>query len=554
MASATEALSIRGEPLEPVLSMRLLAQMSRVRIILVFVLLHGLLAASAGTVSWRPAAYGGISMAAVLAIASYFVFNWRREFSHGRLNLAAACFVIGDVLALSFFIYGMGGVYSYFFPLLLCEVVFAALYFHRLEIAFVTGIVCCALLLGAVGTHWTTATLTQAGIAVTGVLVVAWLAHGMGTVMQRDRAVNQRIIRHLGQPVCLLGSDGRILLINPQLEQLAGTRSARVVGKRLTDLAADEDAGLMAMLLRDIEQGLLAGEAGHEQDLEIENPESVVLRRSVFPCLSSSGVAVGWVVMWHDVTALVESVRVHELSVSLLSHEMRSPIACLRLLIEVLGNITESDHKQRESIIAHLMEETDRLSRLVASVLELAQFDSPGYELTRQRLTLVPMIRRVGSMFDVRAVDAGVRFDCRCPQHLPVLYGNEDRLEQVLINLCENAINHTPEGGEVVLEARPFPDKLVVEVHDTGLGIPDDLKERIFEKFCSGGTELTGPGRFRMAGGLGLGLALSKRIVELHDGQIEVASTSGSGTTFKVSLPLMPVPRRALAPTLVSVS
>ena len=554
MASAIEAVPIKGEPLEPVLAMRLLAQMSRVRIVLVFVLLHGLLAASAGAVFCRPAAYGGISMAALLAIASYFVFDWRREFSQGRLSIAAAWFVLGDVVALSFFIYGMGGVYSTFFPLLLCEVIFAAFFFHRLEIAFVTGIVSCSLLLAALVPHWTGAALTQASIAVTGVLVVAWLAHGLGSVMQRERAINQRIIRHLGQPVCLLGADGRLLLINPQLEQLAGARTALVVGKKLQELEADENTGLLATLLRDVEEALLADEGADGQNIEIENPEPVVLRRSVFPCPSSTGVPVGWVVMWHDVTELVESVRAHELSMSLLGHEMRSPIACLRLLIEVLGNITEADREQRENIITHLMEETDRLSRLVASVLELAQFDRPDFHLTRQRISPVPIIRRVGSMFELRAADAGVRFACRCPERLPGLYGDEDRLEQVLINLCENAVNHTPAGGEVVLEARLFPGKLVIEVRDTGLGIPEDIKDRIFDKFCSGGTKLTGPGRFRMAGGLGLGLALSKRIVELHDGRIEADSAPGAGTTFTVSLPLLPAFRRTPAPALASVS
>ncbi|MCY3024457.1 MAG: HAMP domain-containing sensor histidine kinase, partial [Planctomycetota bacterium] len=217
---------------------------------------------------------------------------------------------------------------------------------------------------------------------------------------------------------------------------------------------------------------------------------------------------------------------------------------CLRLLIEVLSNVTDSDVEQRERIIAHLMEETDRLARLVASVLELAQFDNPDFRLKREKLAPLPLIRRVSSLFTVRAAEAGVRFTCRCPNHLPDLFGHEDRLEQVLINLCENAINHTPEGGEVSLQVRPEPAVLVLEVQDTGLGIPEHLKDRIFDKFCTGGALLTGPGRSHVTGGLGLGLALTKRIVELHDGEIGVSSAPGDGTTFTVRLPLgAPLPQ-----------
>ena len=536
MGPAVDTTSVREEPFEPVLAMRLLGQMSRVRIVIVFVLLHGLLAASAGPIFSRAAAYGGVSIAALLAIASYFVFDWRREFGRGRLDMAAAVFMVADVMALSFFIYGMGGIYSYFFPLLLCEVVFAAFFFHGLEIVFVVGIVCCSLTLAAFSQHLSPTSLTQAGIAVTGVIVLAWLAHGLGLVMQRERIFNQRVIRHLGQPVCLLASSGRLLLINPQLEQLAGTTASRVVGKHLSEVRADEDAGLLPVLLANLE-ALLVHEDADGQDIEVKNPEPVTLRRSVVPCPSPTGAPVGWVVLWQDITDLVESVKAQEMGLSLVSHEMRSPITCLRLLIDVLSNITDTDGEQRERVITHLMEETDRLSRLVASVLDLAQFDNPDFQMELSDLEPLGLVRRVGSLFVLRGAEAKVNFTCECPDALPGIQAHEDRLEQVLINLCENAINHTPEGGQVSLHARSTPTALILEVRDTGLGIPDNIKEHIFDKFYSGGTVISGPGRLRVSGGLGLGLALTKRIVELHGGTIAVGSRPGGGTTFTVTLP-----------------
>jgi signal transduction histidine kinase len=547
MASAALDSPLRAEPLAPALALRLLAQMSRVRIILVFVLLNGLMAAPPGTILSPPAAYGGLSVAAVLAIASYFVFDWRREFVQGRLNLAAAFFVIGDLFALSFFIYGMGAAYAYFFPLLLCEVIFAAFFFHRLEVMFVTGMACCSVVLAASAQGLTPMLASQVGIAMTAFIVVAWLAYGVDAVLQRERVFNQRVIRHLGQPLLLLGSDGRVLLTNPQLDQLAGAKVSHAVGKQLTELVNSSDMGLLPKLLANVGD-LLPGESAEGSDIEIENPEPIVLRRTILPCLSSAGVPVGWVIMWHDITELVESVRTYETGLSLLGHELRSPITCLRLLIEILGNVTESDHNERERIIDHLMAETDRLSRLVASVLELSQLDNPDFRLKREKIAPLPMVERVNAMFAARAAEAGVRFTCSCPGALPDIYGNEDRLEQVLINLCENAVNHTPEGGTVALAVRRSPEVLVFEVHDTGLGIPEYLKERIFDKYCSGGTRLSGPGRSRMTGGLGLGLALVKRVVELHDGRVKVDSDPDNGTTFTVMLPLgVPVEEQRMA-------
>lgn len=551
MASAIEALPVPVEQAEPVLAMRLLSQMSRVRIIVVFVLLHGLLATPPASIFCSSAVYGGISIAAILAISSYFVFNWRREFRSGKLNMAAAGFVIGDVVALSFFIYGMGGVSSYLYPLLLCEVVFAAFFFHRLEIVFVAGIVCCSLMLSALipGVE-TPAGLGTAAVGVTSVIVLAWLAYGLGRVMQRERVLNQRIIRHLGQPVCLLGSDGRVLMVNPQLEQLASTSHAQVIGKSIAELHEDEDTGLLPALLEGVGD-LPTSQAADTGNVSIENPEPITLRRTIMPCPSTTGLPVGWVIMWHDVTDLVETMRAQEIGISVVSHELRSPIACLRLLIELLGNINESDQVQRNRIVDQLMDETDRLSRLVASVLELSQFERPDFHLKREKMSPLSMIQRVTSMFAMRAKEAGIRFTCRCPSHLPELYGNEDRLEEVLINLCENAINHTPEGGEVTLQVRPSAGSLELEVRDTGVGIPEDCQEHVFDKFFSAGTRVSGPGRSAASGGLGLGLALTKRIVELHEGQIRVVSHPGAGAAFEICLPLDPPAENTAVPELV---
>lgn len=534
---------MKSEPLEPALAIRILRQMSRVRIIFVFVLLYGLATVPLDLIQSPAAAFGGTSLAALLAILSYFAFNWQREFSLGRLNLSVALFIVVDILALSFFIYGVGGGgSSYYFILLLCEIIFAAFFFHRLELVFIVGMVCCALTVVTLSSPHTTQDVWHLMVALVMALTVAWLAHGLGAVLEGDRASNQRIIRNLGQPVALLSNEGEVLVMNPQLERLAGTNLQAVVGRRYNALTPDFGAGLLPQLM----EGLTLpsrGEVLAESTIEVSSPEPVVLRRGTMPCLSSSGRPNGWVVIWQDITDLVETVRAKEAGLSVVTHEMRSPITCLRLLIEILGGITDGEGEERVRIIEHLIQETDRLSRLVASVLDLARFDHEGFTLEREPMDLRPLLERVTMMFEARGREADVEFVCQCPDQLPLIMGNPDRMEQVVVNLCENAINHTPGGGSVSLEVE-LGEELVIRVADTGMGVPDKLKDRIFTKFCSGGPGLVGPGRPRMTGGLGLGLALCKRVVELHDGTITVENGPLIGAIFTVRLP-RPVPVEA---------
>jgi len=518
----------------PVLAVRLLTQMSRVRIIFTFALLAGVLTAPSHILQHPPAAYGAISLAALLAIYSYFAADWSREYTQGRLNLSVALTVLGDVAALTLFIYATFGTYSYFFALMLCEVVFAAIFFHGLELVFIVGIVCCAFAGVTLGVHLTQEAMWQVLVGLTAAVTVAWLAHGLGEVLERERLANERLIRHLSEAVCLVNDQGDVLLANPQLERLSGTPLAAFIGKNLKAISRSQHGEMLSRMLEGTAEAL-KGDQSLEQDVEIAAPEQMVLRRNMVPCPSTTGRTVGWVILWQDITDFVAVARATEEGLSVITHEMRSPLTSLRLLVEVLAGVTgELDEAKRERIIGHLYSETNRLARLVGSVLDLAKFDNLDFSLERKPVDILPLLERVHTMFEARADAEGLKFACDWPAQLPIIPANEDRLEQVLTNLCENALNYVPEGGTITLSARLLADALELAVADTGPGIPEELQERIFEKFATGLQALPGASR---SGGLGLGLALSKRIVELHGGTIRVESTPGQGATFIVTLP-----------------
>ncbi|MFP3904827.1 MAG: sensor histidine kinase, partial [Armatimonadota bacterium] len=171
------------------------------------------------------------------------------------------------------------------------------------------------------------------------------------------------------------------------------------------------------------------------------------------------------------------------------------------------------------------------------SILELSRFDRPDFTLDRKKVNVLPLLEHVAGLFEPRAERAGLTFRTDFAEESIRVECDPDRLEQALINLCENAVNYTPAGGTVKFSVRREGDHLKCCISDTGPGIPEKHQETIFHKFTTGHNELQS-GRGRAFGdGLGIGLALVKRIVTLHEGRIELSSEVGQGTTFTVILP-----------------
>jgi two-component system phosphate regulon sensor histidine kinase PhoR len=281
--------------------------------------------------------------------------------------------------------------------------------------------------------------------------------------------------------------------------------------------------------------------ADTETEITLEDGDPVILRRMMVPCPTAAGRPAAWVIMWQDVTGLAAAAAARERGLMVVSHEMRSPLASLGLIVEVLSGVSgELNDEQRTRMLRYLGHETDRLARLVAGVMDLSRFDSPDFRLSPAPLQLGPLVDRVAAMFVPRCEQHGGQFVCAVPADLPTISADEDRLEQVLVNLCDNAVSYTPDGGTVTLTVEPLPEAIRFSVSDTGPGIAPEFHGHIFEKFDRGALTAGGRQQGQAGGGLGLGLALTKRIVELHHGTIRVASELGHGATFVVELPLAP--------------
>lgn len=217
------------------------------------------------------------------------------------------------------------------------------------------------------------------------------------------------------------------------------------------------------------------------------------------------------------------------------SHELRTPLTAIATNLAVLrggGDAPEPSERERDEILRAVARETDRMSRLVADLLTLARTDA-GQEPHRHRLDLGAIVLEVYQQQRSLAADVTLRLG---EWEQVEVEADPDRLKQAVLNLVDNAARYTPAGGTVTLELRRHNDEAIMVVRDTGIGIPPEHQQRVFERFY----RVDQP-RARQSGGTGLGLAIAREIALAHGGRIELASEPGAGSTFSLIVPALPV-------------
>jgi heavy metal sensor kinase len=211
------------------------------------------------------------------------------------------------------------------------------------------------------------------------------------------------------------------------------------------------------------------------------------------------------------------------------AHELRTPLSLLRTRLELSLARPRTNEEYRETI-TEAEADVERLSGLVATLLTLARADAGRLSLERSHVDLAETVAAVGEQYALTAAEAGVTL-AREAVSTP-LVADEDLLLQVLVNLVDNALKHTPAGGQVTIGCRPDGADVRLWVEDTGVGIPEEHQARVFDRFYRVDT-----GRARAAGGTGLGLAMCHAIIAAHGGSIALGSRGGHGTRVEAILP-----------------
>ncbi len=253
-----------------------------------------------------------------------------------------------------------------------------------------------------------------------------------------------------------------------------------------------------------------------------------------------AGLSQGFNTMAERIQAQVDALRRNDALrrelVANVSHDLRSPLAALRGYLETLDVMADRiDSDDRANYVRQALRSSDRLSRLVSDLFDLARFDAAEIQPTLEPSALPELAHDVTAELQVQAQGRGVTLRPRSEAGLPLVRLDAALVERALANLIDNALRHTPSGGTVDVEvARADGQTVSVSVRDTGEGIASHVLPRVFERFVRADPSRSG----ERGGGAGLGLAIVQRIARLHGGSVRVESVLGRGATFTLTLPV----------------
>jgi two-component system, NtrC family, sensor histidine kinase KinB len=338
----------------------------------------------------------------------------------------------------------------------------------------------------------------------------------------------EAVIDSLFDPVIVADGQGIVTRVNPAAERLFGAK-ADALGKPIDAVTRDPR---IAQSMMDV---LWAQVPAASEDAAATLPWAVDGTRRAFrirstPMKDAEGRLVGVVTLLEDVTHLSEVSRVKSEFIAAASHELRTPLTSAQMGIHLLleGTAGALDDRQRE-ILEVCREDTARLDRLMRELLDLSKIESGAVTPHLNEVRPASLLAEATNPLRLQVEGRGLRLEVDASPDLPPVAVDRGQIERVIANLVTNAIRATPAGGTITVAAAPRNDAVAISVADTGSGIPREFLSTIFEPFVQV------PHASR--GGAGLGLTISRRIVEGHGGRLSVQSEPGRGSTFTFTVP-----------------
>jgi len=362
---------------------------------------------------------------------------------------------------------------------------------------------------------------------------MSWLGtHTLEQALQETRSEankNQAILEGIADGVLVFDPDWRVTVANPAMLELAGRSADEIVGQDIETLAGSSGADLNGGGWKAVREMLSSGQVGRFEW------GGRTLSASLSPVLGSSGGVAGSVAVLRDVTREVEVERARESLFAVAAHELRTPLnAIINFANMMQAGVLPPE--QQENTARRIAVNGERLLIIVNNLLERAKMEAGRARLNVRPLVLAELMDKVQGIMGVLAQEKGLELSSDIAESVPAtLFGDQERLQQVLINLVGNGIKFTEEGAVRVRVYLPDEEHWALEVADTGSGIPAEARGRIFEPF-----ELAEDPATRKHAGAGLGLSIVKRTVELMGGEVALESEVGQGSTFTVVLPLAP--------------
>ena len=328
------------------------------------------------------------------------------------------------------------------------------------------------------------------------------------------------VLEIMADGVIVIESNGQITLMNQAAELLLDVGVAEATGSRLAEVVRDYE--LQQLVSRSLES----------EEIQQAEIELIHLRRylsAIATPLIQNG-SKGVLVTLHDLTGIRQMETTRKEFVSNVSHELRSPLASIKAMVETLEDGALEDRAVAQDFLKRIHRDVDRMTSMVNDLLELSRLESGQVAINLNPMDLRPLMQEVVAQFQRQAEAKDITIHAKLPDALPLGLGEEEKLSQVLVNLLENALKFTSAKGTITLTAEAQERFIEIGVTDTGIGIAREDIPHVFERFYK-------VDRARRDGGTGLGLAIVKHIVYAFGGEVGVESTEGVGSTFTFTIP-----------------
>jgi two-component system phosphate regulon sensor histidine kinase PhoR len=343
--------------------------------------------------------------------------------------------------------------------------------------------------------------------------------------LAKNLAETEALLGGMEEGVLILDLNGRIKNINRSMEVILPQTYPTDVGKHYLEVFRDPE-------LNDLIQATLADKKGYRRSLTpLGQPGRTFQVQSSLVQYAENG-AEGVIVVFHDVTDLKRLERIRQDFVANVSHELRTPLTAIKGYVEALRDGGLQDPVQAEQFLRVIQRHSERMDKIVSDLLLLSEMESPDRVLQKESLILPEVIQAAVDSLQAMADGKGQTIHFHPSEGIPPVPADSQKIQQVMINLLNNAISYTQEGGSITVEVRPIQGRVEITVADNGIGIPPEDLSRIFERFYR-----VDKGRSRELGGTGLGLSIVKHIVEAHGGHVRVESKPGKGSRFTFFLP-----------------
>ncbi|OGR85497.1 MAG: hypothetical protein A2901_05090 [Elusimicrobia bacterium RIFCSPLOWO2_01_FULL_54_10] len=354
---------------------------------------------------------------------------------------------------------------------------------------------------------------------------------------EKQKVVNEQertesVIQTMAEGVVMVDSEGRIVMMNSVAENIYGRTFTEVKGQKIEDLRGDN------VMLSMAQEVVSPGDRAISREIRVQSAQNTrtTLKQSTAMIENPEGKVVGMVSILNDIAKQKELQEMQDQFLHNVTHELRSPLTAMKASLATLAG--EQDLKMtsaHRNLLAIANRNIDRLARLVNDILDFAKIAEGKVTVNIRPVDTQSFIQDTLSGFQSWAKTKNITLEYAANGSVPRVMADYDRITQVLVNLLSNAIKFTPTGGKVTVRTQKSPLTVEISVTDTGPGIPKLDQEKLFKKFF----QLKQTEKSDVPG-TGLGLYITKRIVELHKGEIGFISDEGKGTTFWFTLPLVP--------------